>query len=373
MKRIGFVQPFGVAAPGGGSRILRSLFKYSPFEIISIVTSPRKPPEAGTVSEIHLPYRPYFGRVEHTRFNRLFELANPALLPGYSVRLSDQLESMNVAAVHSIAHWWDSVAAYEAARHLQLPFFLTVHDDVRYTAIGDRRLAERIAPLWQNATARFCISTELGAEYNRRYGSRDFAIVTDGIESCADLPRRPNRGSVRVYFMGLFHLSYLENFRALLSALPSLGPVELILRCGVIPDFEIPSDISVRVLPFTTSEDTLAGDFAESDLLYLPLPFEPQYESFSRFSLSTKLVTYLSSGVPILYHGPADSAAAQLLSRHSAATLITAPGREPLLATLNEGVDPSTAENALALARSQFQIREIAARFWGRILEGLAL
>ncbi len=41
-------------------------------------------------------------------------------------------------------------------------------------------------------------------------------------------------------------------------------------------------------------------------------------KKFARYSLSTKMVTYAGSGVPILYHGPADSAAYELLNKNNA-------------------------------------------------------
>ena len=58
-----------------------------------------------------------------------------------------------------------------------------------------------------------------------------------------------------------------------------------------------------------------------ADLLYMPMPFGEAHEKFARYSLSTKMVTYAGSGVPILYHGPATSAAFDLLKRNDAAIL----------------------------------------------------
>lgn len=366
--RIAFIQPFGIEAPGGGSRILRSLLKYSPVEVVSIVSSPRQPAAPSTVTEIHLPYRPYFRRAEHTRFGHYFDTVNAPLLPYYVSRLTARCRPLNLSGIHSVAHWWDSPAAFEAAKQLKTPFFLSVHDDVRYTAMGDSRLAKRLAPLWQNASARFAISSELGEEYNARYGSRPFTLVTDGVESCAEAPRSAPADKPRIYFMGLFHLSYIRNFQDIFAVAQSLT-----LRCGTIPNLRFPAGLAVRVLPFTNSDEDLAADIKESDLLYLPLPFESQYAPFSNFSLSTKLVTYLSTGVPILYHGPANTVAARLLSSHNAAILVTEPGTLALQSGLSRYAEAgqNAAANALALARSQFQLAEIASRFWTPILESL--
>ena len=116
-----------------------------------------------------------------------------------------------------------------------------------------------------------------------------------------------------------------ENLRALTRALArrqSERPetkISLIMRCGGL-EKGIDSSFPAHVLPFA-GHDTVLEDMTRADLLYLPLPFGEEFEKFTRYSLSTKMVAYLGSGVPILYHGPAESAAARLLLRHGAALM----------------------------------------------------
>ena len=105
-----------------------------------------------------------------------------------------------------------------------------------------------------------------------------------------------------------------------------------------------------------------------ADLLYMPIPFGEAYEKFARYSLSTKMVTYAGSGVPILYHGPAASAAYDLLHKNNAAILLHHPG-----AGRNRGsacrIDPAKSErilptNALALAEREFMLVDQTRKFW---------
>ena len=121
--------------------------------------------------------------------------------------------------------------------------------------------------------------------------------------------------------MGSIHLSYEANFNALFQALGYLREsgqeVSLTVRGG----FPFPirnGDVPVEVRPWGTQAD-VERDLREADFLYLPLPFEPEHQSFVRYSLATKLVTYLGSGLPIVYHGPKHAAAAELLAEHDAA------------------------------------------------------
>ncbi|MEZ4695549.1 MAG: hypothetical protein R2832_03980 [Rhodothermales bacterium] len=58
------------------------------------------------------------------------------------------------------------------------------------------------------------------------------------------------------------------------------------------------------------------------DVLYHYFPFEKIHAPLAAFSMATKLVTYLGSGMPILFHGPKYAAAADLLRSHAAAILV---------------------------------------------------
>ena len=125
-------------------------------------------------------------------------------------------------------------------------------------------------------------------------------------------------------------------------------------------------DVHLDVLPWGTQEE-IESDLERADLLYLPLPIDPEFESFTRYSLSTKLVTYLGSGIPILYHGPADSAAALLLGKYDAAICSSSTDPDELtqtVLTVQERSDVVVA-NALDLARDQFMLRDQLETFWG--------
>jgi hypothetical protein len=102
------------------------------------------------------------------------------------------------------------------------------------------------------------------------------------------------------------------------------------------------------------------------DFLYLPLPFGEKYQSFSRYSLSTKMVTYLGSGLPIIYHGPEDAAAGKLLSNANAGIFLTSLDPNLISKALYD-LDRSLeklVENALNLAKSQFMLSDVQSRFW---------
>jgi len=271
----------------------------------------------------------------------------------------------------------DFAQAQGIARELGLPFFLSLHDDLAYTAAqGGASEESREAAMgfaWREAAKRFVISEALGREYCKRYGLRDYQVVTDGVSELTPFRAGGDLSELRVYFMGLFHMGYEENLRALLNGLtickreePSLR-VQVTCRCEHIRSKVLDGFNSVVVLPFAR-EAQVKEDMKTADLLYMPMPFGSAHEKFARYSLSTKMVTYVASGVPILYHGPSTSAAFDLLKRNNAAVLIPTLKPEEIAETLSKLTATKRSEvanNALALAEREFMLGDQTHKFWG--------
>jgi hypothetical protein len=262
--------------------------------------------------------------------------------------------------------------AYQVARAMKIPYYLSVHDDLAYALQGKPELNAGLTALrevWQEAAHRFVISDGMGKEYCRRYGKAEYDVVTDGLENVPVRVRRHPRSSLRVYFMGLVHRSYAANLRVLLNALEMLQSrqpqlnISITCRCGSLPK-DLSARFPVRVLPFGTEQDILR-DLDDSDLLYLPLPFDSEYDLFVKYSLSTKMITYLGSGLPIFYHGPADAAAGRLLASHDAACMSCSLDPEQVADHLLQVPDAaeSVVSRAAMLASDEFLLDHQRDRF----------
>jgi hypothetical protein len=308
------------------------------------------------------------------------KMTTPIFAPSFRRRLKAFCKKREVRAVHSIPHaGLDFAHAQAVARELSLPFFITVHDDLAYTAAdsGVRpEVRERaMADAWLDSATRFVISEPLGREYSRRYGGRQFQIVTDGLSEVSVRENQPEPGYLRIYFMGLFHMAYERNLRALLDGVAifkkehPMVAVDLSFRCEHIRPHVLKDSEHVRVLPFA-NEAQIERDLQNVDLLYMPIPFGQEHENFARYSVSTKMVTYVGSGVPILYHGPATSAAFDLLDRHRAAIFLTTLDPHEIarsLAKLTDSERAGAASNALELARNEFMLSDQRRKFWDTI------
>lgn len=372
-----FVQPYGLQAHGGGARILRSLLADAPAPYAIVNTSPWEGPTMEDAEELRLPRRPAFGRLEASRLQRFLAHGDRWFGARFTQRLAEACRAVDASVVHAIPHGPEFWYAYEAARETGARYALYVHDDLPYNLphVPYLRWAmERLGEVWRGADARFVISDAMGIAFNARYGERPYSVVTDGLDSAADAPRERPTGRLRVYLMGSIHLSYEANFRELFRALaevrdqrPDLD-VSMVLRGGFPFQVET-AGIPVEVRPWGSQEDVQC-DLADVDVLYLPLPFDERHASFVRYSLPTKLVTYVGSGLPIIYHGPDDSAAAGLLAENGAAALSadldgSALAQAVVTAATRGG---EIAGAALDLARSRFMIGDLRETYWTQLL-----
>ena len=375
MSTLVSVQSFGLGSPGGGPRILRALYGDAPLAVLNVATGPRTPAPAAGHDQIHLALRPALGRVEGSRLMPLCSALDLPLAPLLCRRLTRLGARRGARGVHAVAHELEFWPALCAARALGLPFFLSVHDDLHYNyrTVTLPGALTRLGRAWRAAEHRFVISEAMGEECCRRHGRRAYSLVTDGLTAAQIGSVEPVLG-LRVYFAGLFHRSYIPNLPPFARALRRLHeqdpgrPLELVCRSGAVP-VAIDGAVPLTVLAFGSEQD-VQDDLRRVDLLYLPLPFEDAFAGLVDFSLSTKLITYLGSGRPIVYHGPARGAAHDLLARHDAAIMATSQDPATIAAAIAAGIARSDAivANALRLARRDFLLEQQRRRFWEPIL-----
>jgi glycosyltransferase involved in cell wall biosynthesis len=372
-KMLAFIQPYSLEYAGGGSRILRSLLEASPYPYVSICCGPLAPNPVKFAQEIHIPVRPTIKRLEHSRFCKYLGGILPLTASQHKRKLSSYLRSIHATGIHAIPQGIDFGYAFDVAQELKIPYYLNVHDELTYNLpnfIELPQCLEYLEKVWKGSTKRFVISEKMGEEYCRRYGDREYLVITDGIKSIPKLSKSIIQNRFNVYFMGSIHISYEKNFTQLihgLNQLKKLNPsleISLIIRGSIsfpIPDTNLP----IHLLGWG-SQDEVMQDMENADFLYLPLPFGTEYDSFTRFSMSTKLVSYLGSALPILYHGPQYAAAATLLSEGQSAVVIDTldPMKIAQTILIEQLNRDQIVDSALRLAQEKFYLPEIQKKFW---------
>jgi glycosyltransferase involved in cell wall biosynthesis len=323
--------------------------------------------------------RPQLGRIENTRFHWLGGYIEYLWRPLFRRRIKQVLARYNPQSVHIVPHTFGDFAQIHAAcTELKIPVHISIHDDFLYTS-GKRPfkkgLEASLQKLWQDAATCFVISEEMGTEYCRRYGERPYLVHTDGCEMATPVNFQPPASELKLYFMGMFNNSYVPNFQSWIAALEKaqlqMGkalPLQFTLRThGFKPDKYYGREL-VNLLPFASSE-VVEKELRSQHFLYLPLPFGHEWEYLTKFSLSTKMISYLAAGVPIVYHGPEWSAAGQYLRRNDASIQMNTNDPEAISKILNDALkDPARLEviskNAQIAARRDFDASMLRDRFW---------
>ena len=375
--RVLFVQMFGMRDEGGSSRIFSTLIKQGEGAVGVLVHGLHPPRLRFSDAEFFVKERITFGRLERSRF-----ASDLAIFRVFSWRKSRReifnlLSRWRPDCVHAHIHGLGFKHAFDWCRLHHVPYSLSVHDDIRHLAAFDLwkdRIESWTAEAWREASTRFVISPEMGDEYSRRYGKRDWIQVTDGLDTIAPEPRPRAPKRLHVYFAGGLNVHYEPSFLAFQQGLKLFSrehpdwQVRFIVRGGRRLSGEDEAAPPIEVLPFGSQEEVL-NDLGSVDLLYLPLSIDPQYANFAKFSLSTKMITYLGSGLPIFYHGPREAAAFQLLQKNHACFSCHSNDPQAISSALkNVELERSqTIENALQLGRRDFQIAEIRNRFWSAL------
>jgi glycosyltransferase involved in cell wall biosynthesis len=74
----------------------------------------------------------------------------------------------------------------------------------------------------------------------------------------------------------------------------------------------------------------------DCDFLYCPYPFDPAMEEVARQSFPSKLVLYLAAGRPVIFHGPAYSAAARYIADKGCGILAAGLSAEGILLEIEQ-------------------------------------
>jgi hypothetical protein len=375
--RVAFVQVSGMAFPGGSFRVFQNLLAGANVEAASFVYGFERPDRPWQSPEFFVRERLHFGRLEHTRIAPWLAHARWLSWRYSGQKLAKALTGWRPSHVHAHLQGNGFIHAMDWCSAHAVPFSVCVHDDIRHLTKGDpwaSFIEQKVAQAWQTANNRFVISEEIGMEYSARYGVKTWEQVTDGLGEVRTSPREVTPDRINLYFAGAVNIPYEQNIKALQQALKiyqARNPAtsaSITLRGGRHFIWEDANAPRIEVRPFGSPGD-VQNDLEGADIVYLPLSIDPAFSNFAKFSLSTKMVSYLASGLPIFYHGPEDSAAYRLLSRNRACAACFSNDPVQILDALHEAQNrrAQLVGNALRLAREKFQLSEIRNRFWSAI------
>ncbi|MFA6087891.1 hypothetical protein [Mucilaginibacter sp.] len=366
MKILSF-HPFSLYSNGGGNRILRRLYEGRENDVTTLVVEASAiKPHNGSIKETIVYATPVIQPWARWKLrNLLIWLRNKAFKPYTTNKIRRAAARISYDVLHVVDHGPFATALctdeFCTKENLWVSFhdhFLTTHGTFEDSSL-----------LWNMAKRRLVISNELGMEYQKLFGEKDYEIITDGVAE-KEMSETVTSGQlpVVVYFAGLLHIDYISLFNVLANALDELSKqgysFKLVLRGTQQIPFLQNRLFATEYRPVTLNDAELKQELDASTILYLPIKFTQPY--FYLYSLSTKMVGYLGAAGAILYHGPADSAACHLLQKNKAAVCNTQLAVNELSEDMLNLIANKTtiAANAKLLAKERFNLAEIQKQFW---------
>ncbi len=251
----------------------------------------------------------------------------PALL---ARRAASSAKDLVAHRPHAMAIFLNAVEVPAVAaalrRAIGVPYSTMEWDllDEGFDALGlapaaHRRVIHSLAALRAGAVRRGVASEGMEAFYRRQWGL-DALVLRQPATSRKTAQTHDPRGPFVIALCG--NVYAVEEFRCLVDALTRLEwsavgrPIELRVIGALGPDVG-PVPKSVRVTGWVSYEESLAF-LGDADLGYCPYWFDPARARVVSTSFPSKLISYLTCGVPVLYHGPEIGTPAAFLAKYPA-------------------------------------------------------
>lgn len=202
------------------------------------------------------------------------------------------------------------------SRRLSGQLITQVWDDVEHLArqrsfhgIAQKMLKHRFGRCIASSARTGVIGETMAACYSRQYQANTVIVRLGAPEGCRFIREKHDASDYKIAFTGGMYC--YSAFRRLLDAL-DLCQWQCQGKRIRLQVFSNEAHLHSRVkanIEFLGWRDTKEAETAlrESDLLYLPQPFERESYPLAHLSFPTKMSDYVATSVPILVHSPAHS------------------------------------------------------------------
>ena len=257
----------------------------------------------------------FWDRLRMTRFNKIVPFLEATGLLKYRInhkviRSINEFKPDIVVSIMQLYSYYSS--AYRYAKNSNLPFYIFCHDDVEsfsgVNLILLNNLIKRNATIYQFAQKRFCISKQMVEAWDLKYGALGevFYPISDNELQQKNIGSDFSKKSNKLTFgyAGSLAYGYAEGIRELISNLESTNTN---LNIYNQPNNILPDGISKNIIfcgyaetPLITWEKIQK----ECDAVILPYSFEIKFKKLYETHFPSKLIDYLSLGMPVIVVGP---------------------------------------------------------------------
>ncbi|MHB8209619.1 glycosyltransferase [Mucilaginibacter sp.] len=362
------IQPGSLYQNGGAARVLRRLYQGKESQVYSLgVISSPTPIQLGNLKEtliLAVPLQQKWMRWHLRTFVTWLRENKMAFLT--INKIYKAAARIQYDAIHVVSHGPFGGAFNNDSLMIDKKLWVSFHD--HFSTNGSSFAST--GNLWNKAERCLVISKELGDEYQKLFGDREYELITDGVskDEISELTNIDPSKPITIYFAGLLHIDYYPLFNILADALDSLSKksykFKLIMRGTNPVSFFNNRLFETEYRSNFVSDKEIKQELDSASILYLPIKFT--LPDFYLYSLSTKMIGYLGASGTILYHGPANSAACNLLRNSKAAAICSSLDINDMIEIIVQLISDKNdyAANAKNVAHTDFNFEMIQQRFW---------
>lgn len=226
-----------------------------------------------------------------------------------------------------------------------------------------------LSSIISRASLAFVTSDKMAGDYSKRY-NRPFMVFSNPVKNISENGIK-GMGDNRITFVGkILH----HNMKSIISLAAALEELNLDLTLHIYSDVldniktKIKKAYSRTVFHGWVAYNEIPNILVNSRILYLPISIDKQTVKFTKYSMSTKMSEYLSSGVPILYQGPDGIAMTEMLEKNDCAFVVKNDNIDILKNNIDEILSDELKtkeklERAMDLFNRKFDIEKVSSDF----------
>jgi len=187
----------------------------------------------------------------------------------------------------------------------------------KYDPFTTALIMQTYSSLLKNSMTFIASSWAMAEEYSKKYGSKSIPVLPGLDEGI--VPHKKNKDSsvFIIAFAGQMYAS--DEIKSLINATKQIKCDKKIIVRIYGKDWQMDFNDNQHIeIKGWLSQNELIEELAEADLLYCPYGFEKSFKEIARLSFPSKLVCYLKTGKPVLFHGPDYSSPGIFLKKYNA-------------------------------------------------------
>lgn len=379
-KNIAVVAPFSPDMYGGGAEVLREILLTHPSDKLIWINTNKQ-------VQAHRWWRLDVNCFEPSiNFQRGFQIKYWKFIYKYCFRYIERIYIANfinkiikkkeIDLVWIISDYSLLNSASLLSKQLRIPYHISVHDDPLFSSeiFGDyipkRNISEYFSEIVKKSKSMDVISLNMSKLYKEKFGV-DSIVITKGfdLDSLNKLNKSVSlKKDLKVLMAGVsvntkpwpnIMFDTLNYFNNSFSPKLHFYAFDKKLRQYDHPNVSVCGNMTVE------EHKVFVEDM---DLGYANDPLDHS-EEFAITSMPTKIITYISYGIPFIYHGPSKAAIGGIIKEHSLGVHVDTNETKDIIEGFNELINNYEvySKNCIAFAENNYDINKIRVSFYNLI------